>query len=128
MDVIAYEVNRNWAPDGDHHTLPMYMLNISSVGSSAYAIWWNGEQNPEEGAAPAGMGVSSFTAEATAAESALIKVSKRVMQGWRGRTRIVTDSRTLLDSLQTPDHWNNFFFFLLYVIFWKRKVLVVPLQ
>ncbi len=26
------------------------------------------------------------------------------------------------------DHWNNFFFFLLYVIFWKRKVLVVPLQ
>ncbi len=53
--------------------LPIYMLDISRVDSGAYAIWWNGEQVPEEGTAPAGVGVSSFTAEATAAESALIK-------------------------------------------------------
>ncbi len=80
MTTRTYEVNHNWFTDGDDHTLPMYMLHISSVDSSAYAIWWNGEQNPEEGAARAGMGVSSSTAEATAAESALIKVNKRFMQ------------------------------------------------
>ncbi len=46
--------------------------------------------------------MSTFTAEATAAESALIKVTERGMQGWRGRIRIMTDSRSLLDSLKTP--------------------------
>ncbi len=46
------------------------------MGSCAYAIWWNGEQDPEEGTAPAGVGVSSFTAEATPAESVLIKQEK----------------------------------------------------
>ncbi len=55
--------------DGDHHTLPMYMLHFSMVGSSAYAIWWNGEHNPEDGAVPAGVMMSSFTAEATADEA-----------------------------------------------------------
>ncbi len=58
--------------------------------------------NSEEETAPAGVGVSSFTAEATAAEIALIKVRERVMRGWRGRIRILTDSRSLLGSLQTP--------------------------
>ncbi len=53
-DVMAYEVNDNWVTDGDHHTLPIYMVDISSVGSGAYAIWWNGEQDPEEGTAPPG--------------------------------------------------------------------------
>ncbi len=42
-------------------------------------VRWNVEQNPEDGTAPVGVKVSSFAAEATAAESALIKV--RVMQG-----------------------------------------------
>ncbi len=74
---MAYEVNGNWVTDGDHHALPFYMLDISRVGSGAYSIWWNGEQDPEEGTAPAGVGVSSFTAEATAAESALIKARER---------------------------------------------------
>ncbi len=37
-DLIAYEVNYNWVRDGDHHTFSMYMLDISSVGFSAYAI------------------------------------------------------------------------------------------
>ncbi len=54
-DVIAYEVNGNRVTDGDHHTLAMEMLNITSVGSGAYAISWNGEQDPEEGIAPAGV-------------------------------------------------------------------------
>ncbi len=51
--------------------------------SSAYGIWWNSEQDPEENAAPAEVGVSSFTAEITGIESALLKLSERVLQGWR---------------------------------------------
>ncbi len=26
--VMAYEVNGNWVTDGDHHALPIYMLDI----------------------------------------------------------------------------------------------------
>ncbi len=77
-------------------------LSVAVGQHAIHAIWWNGEQVPEEGTAPAGVGVSSFTAEATAAESALIKARERVMRGWRGRIRIMTDSRSLLDSLRTP--------------------------
>ncbi len=82
-DVIAYKVNYNWVTDGEHHRLPIYMLDISSVVSGAYSIWWKGEQDPEEGTAPAGVGVSSFTAEATASKKVLkSKVKERVMRGW----------------------------------------------
>ncbi len=57
----------------------MHMLNNVSVGSGVYAIWWN-DEDPEEGTALAGVGVSSLTVEATAAETALINVSVRVMR------------------------------------------------
>ncbi len=66
----------DWVTESDHSTLPMYMSNNSCVGAGAHAIWWNGEEYPEEGTTPAEMGVCSFTAEAAATESALFKVSE----------------------------------------------------
>ena len=68
----------NTATDSDHHTPPTHQMKIKSVGTGAYAIWWNGSEDPDTGCAPAGGGVCSFTGEAVAAEHALFKVHKRI--------------------------------------------------
>ncbi len=49
----------------------MSMLDISGVGFSACSSWLNCEKDPEEEAAPAGMGGSPFTVETTISEKQL---------------------------------------------------------
>ena len=59
------------------------------------------QKNRKKAKVPAGVRVGSFTAEAFATESALTRMREYIKERWRGRMKFMTDSRSLLDGLQS---------------------------
>ncbi len=94
-DAMAYRVNDNWVTDGDHHRHLMHVLDISGVGFSACSSWLNCEKRPRRRNSSSRNGSEPL-------HGGDHNSRETVKRGWPCRIRILTDSRSVLDSLQTP--------------------------
>ena len=97
-----FQTDSDFLSDGDNHKLKFIRLKITQVEAGAYKIWWNDQNRFEKGTVATGVGVSSFTAEIGTALAGLTHIEQAVNAGWSGRIRLITENRSLLQSLEEP--------------------------